>query len=244
MSKPKGVYDNAATGDTSFRRTWDREEYAQKAAERQAREAKERKGRYEAKLAGKKYIPKTEADTDGGETEFDDSKMIEARRDRIRLDENLNKVQIVPLGTTGGRRGKGAGYYCEACDLNFTNSLEYVEHLNSKQHLNATGQTDVVERATLEMVKERLTWLKKRKHEQDEAEEFDLAKRLEERKKIEEQERLERKERKKVKKEEARQKKAHITSEASEQPGEADDDAAVMARMMGFGGFSSTKTRQ
>ncbi|RVD89981.1 uncharacterized protein DFL_000965 [Arthrobotrys flagrans] len=244
MSKPKGVYDNAATGDTAFRRTWDREEYAQKAAERQAREAKERKERYEAKLAGKKYIPKSEVDANVEETKFDDSKMVEARRDRIRLDENLNKVQIVPLGATGGRRGKGAGYYCEACDLNFTNSLEYVEHLNSKQHLNATGQTDVVERATLEMVRERLAWLKQRKQEQDKAEEFDLAKRLAERKKIEEQERLEKKERKKIKKEEMRQRKAQMTTETSEQSGELDDDdAAVMARMMGFGGFSSTKTR-
>ncbi|KAK6507356.1 U4/U6.U5 snRNP associated protein [Arthrobotrys musiformis] len=243
MSKPKGVYDNAATGDTAFRRTWDREEYAQKAAERQVREAKERKERYEAKLAGKKYIPKSEVETDPGETKFDDSKMIEARRDRIRLDENLNKVQIVPLGTTGGRRGKGPGYYCEACDLNFTNSLEYVEHLNSKQHLNATGQTDVVERATLEMVRERLTWLKQKKQEQDKAEEFDLSKRLAERKKIEDQERLEKKERKRIKKEEIRQRKAQTVTETSEQSGEVDDDAAMMARMMGFGGFSTTKTR-
>ncbi|KAK6343207.1 U4/U6.U5 snRNP associated protein [Orbilia blumenaviensis] len=243
MSKPKGVYDNAATGDTSFRRTWDRDEYAQKAAERLAREARERKERYEAKLAGKKYIPKSEPDADAKETKFDDSKMIEARRDRIRLDENLNKVQIVPLGTTGGRRGKGPGYYCEACDLNFTNSLEYVEHLNSKQHLSATGQTDAVERATLEMVRERLAWLKQRKHDQDKAEEFDLGKRLAERKKIEEQERLERKERKKVKKEEARTRKAQMSTENSEQSGLVDEDAAVMARMMGFGGFSSTKTR-
>ncbi|KAF3119447.1 U4/U6.U5 snRNP associated protein [Orbilia oligospora] len=239
MSKPKGVYDNAATGDTSFRRTWDREEYAQKAAERQSREAKERKERYEAKLGGKKYIPKSEVDANAGETKFDDSRMIEARRSRIRLDENLNKVQIVPLGTTGGRRGKGPGYYCEACDLNFTNSLEYVEHLNSKQHLNATGQTDVVERATLEMVRERLIWLKQRKQEQDKAEEFDLAKRLAERKTIEEQERLEKKERKRIKKEETRQKKVLTATETSEQTSGVDVDAAMMARMMGFGGFTT-----
>ncbi|KAK6336588.1 U4/U6.U5 snRNP associated protein [Orbilia javanica] len=245
MSKPKGVYDNAATGDTAFRRTWDREEYAQKAAERQSREAKERKERYEAKLAGKKYIPKSEIDVNASasEAKFDDSKMVEARRDRIRLDENLNKVQIVPLGTTGGRRGRGAGYYCEACDLNFTNSLEYVEHLNSKQHLNAIGQTDVVERATLEMVRERLAWLKQKKQEQDKAEEFDLAKRLVERRRVEEQERLEKKERKRIKKEETRTRKAQVATETSGHVGEVDGDAAIMARMMGFGGFSSTKAR-
>ncbi|KAF3917351.1 hypothetical protein ABW21_db0201834 [Orbilia brochopaga] len=244
MSKPKGVYDNAATGDTSFRRTWNREEYAQKAAERQAREASERKERYEAKLAGKKFIPKPEAGAEG-DKKFDDTKMIEARRDRIRLDENLNKVQMVPLGSTGGRRGKGPGYYCEACDLNFTNSLEYVEHLNSKQHLLATGQTDTVERATLDMVKERLAWLKQRKREQGQAEEFDLAKRLAERQRVEEVERLLRNERKKVKKEEARQKKAQasVTTQRDDISADYDGDAAMMARMMGFGGFGSTKAR-
>ncbi|KAF3942277.1 hypothetical protein ABW19_dt0203913 [Dactylella cylindrospora] len=242
MSKPKGVYDNAASGDTSFRRTWNREEYAQKAVEREAREAKERKERYEAKLAGKKYIPKTEGE-DEEKKNFDEERMVEARRDRIRLDENLNKVQIVPLGATGGRRGRGAGYYCEACDLNFTNSLEYVEHLNSKQHLNATGQTDTVERATLEMVRERLEWLKQKKREQDKAEEFDLAKRLEERKKVEEQERLEKKERKKIKKEEARKKASQPVSNNADDDVVIDGDAAMMARMMGISGFGSTKVK-
>ncbi|KAK6537725.1 U4/U6.U5 snRNP associated protein [Orbilia ellipsospora] len=239
MSKPKGVYDNAATGDTSFRRKWDREEYAQKAAERQAREAKERKERYEAKLAGKKYIP--ERDNTKDEKKYDDSKMIEARRDRIKLDENLNKVQIVPLGSTGGRRGRGPGYYCAACDLNFTNSLEYVEHLNSKQHLHATGQTDAVERATLEMVKERLEWLKQRQREQNKVEEFDLTKRLEERTKAEEKERAEKRERKRLKKEGTNKKRLQdnvcVTEDVI-----VTDDTAVLARMMGFEGFGSTKT--
>ncbi|EPS40614.1 hypothetical protein H072_5519 [Dactylellina haptotyla CBS 200.50] len=241
MSKPKGVYDNAATGDTSFRRTWDRDEYAHKAAERQAQEAKERKERYEAKVAGKKYLPKLDANINV--KEFDDSKMVEARRDRIRLDENLNKVQIVPFGSTGGRRGKGAGYYCEACDLNFTNSLEYVEHLNSKQHLQATGQTDIVERATLEMVRERLQWLKQRKRDQNRAEQFDLAKRLAERRNIEEEERIERKERKRVKKEEKRREKLKANTNSVNLDDTQDRDATTMARMMGFEGFGSTKQR-
>ncbi|KAF3918695.1 hypothetical protein AA313_de0207292 [Arthrobotrys entomopaga] len=241
MSKPKGVYDNAATGDTSFRRKWDREEYAQKAAERQAREAKERKDRYEAKLAGKKYIP--ERDNIEDEKKYDDSKMIEARRDRIKLDENLNKVQIVPLGSAGGRRGKGAGYYCAACDLNFTNSLEFVEHLNSKQHLHATGQTDTVERATLEMVRERLEWLKQRKRDQNKAEEFDLAKRLAERRKAEEKERQEKRERKRLKKEELNKKKLQDNDSITLEDVTTTDDATILARMMGFEGFGSTKAR-
>jgi U4/U6.U5 tri-snRNP component SNU23 len=240
MSKSKGVYDNATGGDTSFRRTWDREEMAQRHHERMAREAKERKERAEARAAGKKYIPHKDEDEKNGKS-FDEAKMVEARRERIQLDDKLNKVQIVPAGSTGGRRGKGPGYYCEACDLNFTNSLEYVEHLNSKQHMHATGQTGVVEKATLEMVKERLAWLKQKKYQRLKEEEFDLNKRLREREKVEEQERIEKKERKRVKREEAKRKKETMAEATTENEGAIDDDAVAMARMMGFGGFGSTK---
>ncbi|KAI5283573.1 U4/U6.U5 snRNP associated protein, partial [Ascosphaera atra] len=45
----------AASSDTDFRRKWDREEYAAKAAEDEAKAKEERKARYEAKLQGKKY---------------------------------------------------------------------------------------------------------------------------------------------------------------------------------------------
>lgn len=236
----RGVYDNAASGDTSFRKTWNREEYAAKAAEREFRERAEAKARYEAKAAGKKYIPVKNED----EALPDDARMIEARRERINLEENLNKTTLVPAGASGGKRGKGAGYYCEACDLNFKNSLEWVEHLNSKQHLSNTGQSNMVETATLAQVQERLRWLKAKKAEKDKAEEFDLQKRLDERAKVEEEERILKKEKKKVKKEELNKKKeAEKQALNSTADVDMDDDAAAMARMMGFGGFGTTKVK-
>ena len=48
-----------------------------------------------------------------------------------------------------GKKGKGAGYYCEACDLTYKDLLQWVDHLNSKQHLVATRKTAEIERATL-----------------------------------------------------------------------------------------------
>ncbi|PHH86550.1 hypothetical protein CDD83_10074 [Cordyceps sp. RAO-2017] len=52
--KSKSAY-GAPAGDTDFRRTWDLDEYAARAKEREAKEREEGKARYEARLAGKKY---------------------------------------------------------------------------------------------------------------------------------------------------------------------------------------------
>ncbi len=55
--------------DTSFRKTWDREEYRQKAAEREAKFKSEGAARAEAKAAGKKYFPRASTPPDARETE-------------------------------------------------------------------------------------------------------------------------------------------------------------------------------
>jgi U4/U6.U5 tri-snRNP component SNU23 len=47
----------------------------------------------------------------------------------------------------------------------FRDNIQYVEHLNSKQHLVATGQSGEVRRATLEEVRERLRYLKRKRDE-------------------------------------------------------------------------------
>jgi len=176
--------------------------------------------------------------------------MISARRERINFEENLNKTQLVPGSAAVGKKGKGAGFYCEACDLTYKDSLQWVDHLNSKQHLVATGKTAEVERATLEDVLKRLEWLKRQKEQRERGEDWDLKKRLEERAIQEEQERrLKREKRKESKK---RKRAVEIKAEEGvggqadaareEEDVVMDDDAAMMARMMGFsGGFGTTK---
>jgi U4/U6.U5 tri-snRNP component SNU23 len=224
------------------RRTWDREEWAAKAKERETKERSGAKLRAEAKAAGKKYYAPV----------VDDAEMISARRERINFEENLNKVQLVPGGATVGKKGKGAGFYCNACDLTFKDSLQWVDHLNSKQHLVATGKTAEVERASLEDVLKRLEWLKRKKSQQENGEDWDLKKRLEVRAQAEEEERRQKREKRKEKRKKGRA--AHIKKEDGAQglctdtgtaqgaEEEVDEDAAIMARMMGFsGGFGSTK---
>jgi U4/U6.U5 tri-snRNP component SNU23 len=169
MSKA-GAYGSTGGGDTDFRKTWDREEMAVKAKEREAREREEAKERYEAKAAGKTY--RRRASTP------EDLRQTEARAERIDWSKMVGKQTLTSAAAAVGKRGKGAGAYCAPCDLTFKDNIQYIEHLNSKQHLVATGQSGEVKRATLEEVRERLRYLKRKADEAKRDEVVDVDARL------------------------------------------------------------------
>lgn len=181
MSEKKKA--SSAAGDTDFRRTWDRSEYAARAADRDAKIKEEGKARHEAALAGKKYIRRASTPPDARDTE--------ARRQRLNVADQVGKTQIVPAGAGQGKRGKGAGFYCDACDLTFKDNLQFVEHLNSKQHLVATGESGEVKRATLKEVEERFEYLKRKRDEEAARDTIDLQTRITVAKEQEEREREE-----------------------------------------------------
>jgi U4/U6.U5 tri-snRNP component SNU23 len=183
MSERKGAYGATSGNDTSFRKTWDREEYAAKAAERERKAREEGKARREAAAAGKKYIRRASTPPDARETE--------ARKARLNVADQVGKTQLVPAGATQGKRGKGAGFYCDACDLTFKDNLQFVEHLNSKQHLVNTGESGEVSRAKLEDVEERFEYLKRKRDDEKAREVVDLSSRIEVAKELEEKERAE-----------------------------------------------------
>ncbi|KAH0387909.1 hypothetical protein KCU89_g4401, partial [Aureobasidium melanogenum] len=187
MADRKGAYGGAPASDTSFRKTWDREEYAQKAAEREQKLKDEGRAKYEAAAAGKKYHRRASTPPDARDTE--------ARKARLDVSAQIGKTMLVPAGSAVGKKGKGAGFYCDACDLTFKDNLQFVEHLNSKQHLYATGQSGEVKRATLEDVVERLEWLKRKREEEKAKETVDLGTRLEVAREEEEKERAEKRRR-------------------------------------------------
>ena len=180
----KSAYGTNSASDTSFRKTWDRDAYAAKAKEESEASKEESKARYEAKLAGKKYHKHVDL------SQLDDTS---ARGSRLDVASMVGKSTIIPAGGAVGRRGRGAGFYCEACDLTYKDNIQYVEHLNSKQHLIATGQSGEVKRATLEEVRERLGLLIERKRRATEEakrdKEIDLGARLKMREEEEEKER-------------------------------------------------------
>jgi U4/U6.U5 tri-snRNP component SNU23 len=197
MSAQKSAYENRAS-DTDFRRTWDRDEYAAKAK----KEAEERKvdaqARHEAKLEGKKWHKHVDTST------LDETS---ARTARLDVSSLVGKSTLVPAGAGIGKRGKGAGFYCEACDLTYKDNVQYIEHLNSKQHLINTGQSGEVKRANLEDVRNRIDMLIQRKRDREEEEqklaETDITARI---KKTEEEDAKDREE-KRRKRNEARRKK-------------------------------------
>ncbi|KAL8646204.1 MAG: hypothetical protein Q9226_006969 [Calogaya cf. arnoldii] len=76
--------------DTSFRKTWDRAEYAQKAAERESHAKEEGKARAEAKAQGRKYYPRASTPPDAKETV--------SRAARLDVSANVGKTMLVPAG--------------------------------------------------------------------------------------------------------------------------------------------------
>ncbi|KIW07681.1 uncharacterized protein PV09_01621 [Verruconis gallopava] len=184
MSEKKTV---SSSGDTDFRRTWDKAEYAERARQNEAKAKEEAKARYEAKLAGKKYVRRASTPPDVRETQ--------ARSARLNVGDMVGKTMLVPAGAAVGKRGRGAGFYCEACDLTFKDNLQLVEHYNSKQHLQNVGESGQVRRATVEEVRERLRWLKRKKEEEaKESGAIDLQARIEKARDREEEERARRRE--------------------------------------------------
>lgn len=183
MAGRHGAYGTSA-GDTDFRKTWDRAEYATKAQEREQKQREEGKARYEAALAGKKYIRRASTPPDAHDTE--------ARKARLNVADQVGKTQIIAAGLGQGKRGKSAGFYCDACDLTFKDNLQFVEHLNSKQHLVNTGETGEVRQATLEEVKERFEWLKRKRDDEKARDAVDLDTRLQVAQDLDEREREER----------------------------------------------------
>lgn len=234
MSNRKGAYETNAS-DTDFRKKYDRAEYAQKAAEREAKEKEESKARYEGKLEGKKYY----APLTGDEV------LTQARASRLDVASNVGKIVLMPAGAATGKRGRGAGFYCADCDLTFKDNLQWVEHENSMQHLRAIGQTGEVKRATVEDVHERISRIWERMVEEKRGDIKTLGERLEIRKEEEEKEREERRRKRKelVERQKAeREEKVKIKTEYGEDvrvEGEHDEDDMMAA--MGISGFGTSK---
>jgi U4/U6.U5 tri-snRNP component SNU23 len=171
--------DRKGGGDT-VRKTYDREEYSKRAKERQDEERVEGKARYEAKMAGEKYRKRASTP--------EDMKFASARTSRIAVPK-VGSVQLV----TGGGVGKksGVGITCELCGLSYSNNHEFLDHVQSPQHMRLAGIRFEVERATLEDVRNRLRWLSRKRKEASQGEELDLNTRLEARKEEEEKAREE-----------------------------------------------------
>ncbi|TEB30333.1 hypothetical protein FA13DRAFT_1688899 [Coprinellus micaceus] len=218
-----GAYGANRASDTDFRKKWDKEEFSEKAKAKD-REERERLQENEERLKQGKR-PRKGAKGDLPKP----TELMQARDAPLELDKNLNKTMVVQ--NSSGRGPGQPGFYCETCSRTYKDTIGYLDHLNSRAHLRALGQTTKIERSTLAQVQARIAYLREKTKAASSAKDYDFDQRLAEIRDRERQAREEKKAAKKAEKEKAR-------LELLQEPAGGGDD---MMQMMGFAGFGSSK---
>ncbi|KAI7845920.1 hypothetical protein COHA_000466 [Chlorella ohadii] len=213
-ANPKGVVN-------TFRRTWDKEEYREKAEEREKEEAK-----VDDEALALKKRKRLERDP-LHQGLIVARANLKARDYQIDLAAKLNKTQMVSVAMPLSQQ---AGYYCNVCDCVLRDSQSYLDHINGKWHNRALGMSMRVEKSTAEQVRQRLEEAKKRK-EGGSSSAADFA--------PDGFEQLAQKEA--AKEEERRSGKRRRGGSEEEEEEEEEDVDPEMAALMGFGGFGTSK---
>ncbi|KAJ0978601.1 hypothetical protein J5N97_014075 [Dioscorea zingiberensis] len=132
---------NAVGVDNTFRRKWNKEEYLEKAREREEQDE-------EGRLKNKGKAPPVQR------------KPLKHRDFEVDLSSRLGKTQVV---TPIAPLSQQAGFFCDVCECVVKDSANYLDHINGKKHQRVLGMSMRVERASLQQVQERFESLKKRK---------------------------------------------------------------------------------
>ncbi|KAK7053435.1 U4/U6.U5 snRNP associated protein [Paramarasmius palmivorus] len=222
MADKAGAYGTKAA-DTDFRKKWDKEEYAERARKRDLEERERMQENEERLKQGKKPRKGPKRDDLPKPTQ-----LMKQREGPLELDKNLGKTMVVQ--NPGGKGPGQPGFYCETCNRTYKDTTGYLDHINSRAHLRAMGQTTKLERSTLEQVRARIALLRERTKEASSAKAYDFDKRLAEIKAKEQAIREQKKAQKKAEKEKALANELVDSAENNE-----------MAQMMGFAGFGSSK---
>ncbi|KAF7045892.1 hypothetical protein CFC21_054952 [Triticum aestivum] len=170
---------NPAGVDNTFRRKFDKEEYLERARQRERDEKDEAR-------RGKDRGPPVQRQP------------LKHRDYEVDLESRLGKTQVV---TPIAPLSQQAGYYCSVCECVVKDSANYLDHINGKKHQRALGMSMRVERASLEQVQKRFEALKKRKDPASFSEQ-DLDERIWKQQQEEEEKKRQRREKKKEKKKE------------------------------------------
>jgi U4/U6.U5 tri-snRNP component SNU23 len=238
---------------SGYRRTWDKEEYAQRARERLEREGDSPD---EDESVGVKRVITSASSREefmpaslgsdgpmGSERAF-----LRARSNIVDTESKVGKIEIVrPQATAAGDGPTGPGFWCETCKCLLKDSSSYLDHINGKKHQRNLGFSMRVERVGLEAVKARIKALKEKKMEDkirnakpkvSAVDEYNLKiSKLEEEEKIQKAQKKAEYALKAEKFKELKQQQKEMELKNNEV---SEDDAAIAA-MMGFSGFGSTK---
>eukprot|EP01089_Gocevia_fonbrunei_P010652 TRINITY_DN2359_c0_g1_i3.p1 TRINITY_DN2359_c0_g1~~TRINITY_DN2359_c0_g1_i3.p1 ORF type:complete len:191 (-),score=34.06 TRINITY_DN2359_c0_g1_i3:35-607(-) len=155
MEKRKGEGEKK-----NYRRTWDKEYFAAKAAERGTED-------------GEDVEP--ELDHPVHRRQFDKPLVpIQARQTVFSAEAHIGTS--VTVSTTAPVSQQG-GFYCKDCDCAVKDSANWLDHINGKSHQKTIGHKLQTERSTLDQVKLRLQ-KGKRKREKEKAPTMTVAERL------------------------------------------------------------------
>ncbi|KAG2016182.1 hypothetical protein CC2G_009374 [Coprinopsis cinerea AmutBmut pab1-1] len=221
--KAGSAYGAQRASDTDFRKKWDKEEFAERAKRKDDEERERMKENEERLKQGKRPRKGTKKDLPKP------TELMKAREAPLELDKNLGKTMVVQ--NPGGRGPGQPGFYCETCNRTYKDTVAYLDHINSRAHLRAIGQSTKIERSTLAQVQARIAYLREKTKAASSAKDFDFDKRLAE---IRAKERAAREQKKAEKKAEKEQKRMEMIAEPT-------GEDAEMAAMMGFSGFGTSK---
>lgn len=187
----------------NFRRTWNKDEFEKLAKERL-----------------------NEDDSDDSEDDMPVKRdMLQARQYGVDLSSKLGKNIIITKTTPLAEQG---GYYCNVCDCVVKDSINFLDHINGRKHQRNLGMSMRVERSSLDQVKNRFEFNKRKQEEEKKKVEYNFESRIKELKNEEEKA-------KQKKKDSRKDRKRKADDETDEY---VDNDIAAM---MGFGGFGSSK---
>jgi len=116
----------------SFRRTWDKEQFAQKAKDRQEFGDDFVDGKEKGEDAKPKKASKEEfkaADEGASGPMGSERAFLKSRDYKLELDEKVGKVEIFNPNEDASK----AGFYCEVCKCLLKDSASYLDHINGKK---------------------------------------------------------------------------------------------------------------
>lgn len=163
-ANPLGVVQTA-------RRTWNIEEYEEKAKERASNSSSQPR---RAPPVMREAAP--------------------VRDKALDLDSQVGRVTVVQ--TTAGSRSDVGAFFCDICDCTLRDNIAYLDHINGRKHLRMMGFSARTEKVTVADVRAKLASLKRKR---DEISNYDLDARVKQLQEEEAAARRERRESKKAK---------------------------------------------
>ncbi|OMJ23333.1 Zinc finger matrin-type protein 2 [Smittium culicis] len=177
MSENKGYY-KTDKNETSFRRTWDKEEYEKRARERSRRlktgdeDSGSNSDNDPASSNSKKRRSKGKDDQPDAEKKVKkDLETLKSREERVNLSGMLGKVQVVQSSSIAAKQ---PGYYCKTCDVTIKDSISYLDHINGKKHLEKLNMSLKTSRDSISDVRAKLAAMKKKISEKEAKPEYDF----------------------------------------------------------------------